>query len=230
MIATVEYIEQKFEEFNHRFFGGKLPKLPIELSDASRFLGLFTCEVKKNPDGSRQNYNYKLRINTRIDMQQDALDDVIIHEMIHYFIAFHNLIDTSSHGKIFLSIMESINANYGRKIEVSHKNSTKEEKEQAVSKKPTWHVIAEIELSDGSYGVKVLPRVVPKVLKFVEALKQHPTVKDIRLYLHNNPFFNKFPTSAALRYEPIAHDVFRSNIAGAKKLLINGSQLIPVKQ
>lgn len=229
MKANIDYIEQRFEEFNRRMFGGKLPKLPFELSDASRFLGLFTCDCRNLPDGTKVNTNYKLRINTRIDMAQDALDDVIIHEMIHYFIAYHNLIDTAPHGKIFLSIMESINANHGRHIEVSHRNPTEAEKAQAVSTKPTWHVIAEIELTNGTFGVKVLPRVVQKVLAYVNAAKQAPNIKDVKLYLHNNPFFNKFPTSAALRFQPIDHEVFLSNVKGARKLMINGTQLIPVK-
>ena len=30
MTATIPYIEQKFEEFNHQMFGGKLPKIPVE--------------------------------------------------------------------------------------------------------------------------------------------------------------------------------------------------------
>lgn len=227
MIATKEYIETKFEEFNRQFFGGKLPKLQIELSDASRFLGLFTCDVKRLIDGSTENTNFKLRINTRIDLQQNALDDVIIHEMIHYFIAYHNFIDTSSHGKIFCSIMESINDNHGRHVEIAHKSSTEEEKEQYISKRKSWHVIAELELNDGTYGVKVLPRVSEKVLKYFESMKNSKEIKDIKLYLHDNPFFNRFPTSASFKFHPLSHEVFIANIAGAKRLLINGTQLIP---
>ena len=33
MKATVPYIEQKFEGGNRQMFGGKLPKIPVELSD-----------------------------------------------------------------------------------------------------------------------------------------------------------------------------------------------------
>lgn len=39
MKATLPYIEQKFEEFNRQMFGGKLPKISVELSDAKTFLG-----------------------------------------------------------------------------------------------------------------------------------------------------------------------------------------------
>lgn len=37
MNITVSYIEQKFEEFNQQMFAGKLPMLPICLSDAKPF-------------------------------------------------------------------------------------------------------------------------------------------------------------------------------------------------
>ena len=38
MKATIPYVEKKFEEFNQLMFDGRLPKLPIELSDAKTFL------------------------------------------------------------------------------------------------------------------------------------------------------------------------------------------------
>lgn len=34
MKATIPYVEKRFEEFNQQMFDGKLPRLPIELSDA----------------------------------------------------------------------------------------------------------------------------------------------------------------------------------------------------
>lgn len=210
MIATVEYVERRVAEFNRLMFGGRLPALPIELCDAKGFLGQLAC--------NRQKTEFRMRINTRIDLTQDALDDVIIHEMIHYFIAYHRLIDTGPHGHIFRSIMESINANHGRHIQVSHRHTSEGEWEQSVSKKATWHVIAALELRDGTMGVKVLPRVAPKILAYVDAVRRAPNVKDVSLYMHNNPFFNRYPTSAALKYHGIDRATFLANIAGATPL------------
>lgn len=51
MIATVPYIEKKFEEFNQQIFAGKLPKLPVELSDAKTFLGLCVFKRRKGENG-----------------------------------------------------------------------------------------------------------------------------------------------------------------------------------
>lgn len=42
MEITIPYIKHKFEEFNQQMFAGKLPMLPIKLSDAKTFLGVCT--------------------------------------------------------------------------------------------------------------------------------------------------------------------------------------------
>lgn len=210
MKATIKYVEQRVAEFNRRMFANRLPPIPIELGDAAGYLGLFLSD--------RQKTSFKLRINTRIDMPQDALDDVIIHEMIHYFIAWSGLVDSSPHGNIFRSIMLSINASHGRNIQISGRNSSPQEQEQAVSKRPTWHVIAELEIADGTWGVKVLPRVRQKVAAYAAAVRQAPNIRSVKLYLHNNPFFNRYPTSAALKYHSIDRDTFLQNLAGAQPL------------
>lgn len=226
MKATLQYIQQRFDEFNRLMFAGRLPQLPIELSDASTFLGLFVCKIKHLPDGTTQHTDFRLRINTRIDLPQDTLDDVVIHEMIHYFIAYHGLTDTSAHGKIFRSLMESINANHGRHITISRRHATEQEKEQAINPKARWHVIALLELTDGSLGVKVLPRVMERIRTYVDAVSQANNVSMVKLYLHNNPFFNRYPTSGALKYHTIDLDTFNANIIGASRLELRASRLI----
>ena len=60
MKASLQYIEQKFEEFNQQFFAGKLPKLPIELSDAKSFLGICSFKTRKGKDGKKIYFDFKL--------------------------------------------------------------------------------------------------------------------------------------------------------------------------
>ena len=52
MEITIPYIKHKFEEFNQQMFAGKLPMLPIKLSDAKTFLGV--CTYKKRIFQGRQ--------------------------------------------------------------------------------------------------------------------------------------------------------------------------------
>ena len=84
MNITIPYVKQKFEEFNQQMFAGKLPMLPIRLSDAKTFLGVCTYKKRKGKDGKLEKYDFTLRINTRIDLLEEEVEDTIIHEMIHY--------------------------------------------------------------------------------------------------------------------------------------------------
>ena len=90
MKATVPYIEQKFEVFNRQMFGGKLPKIPVELSDAKTFLGQCVYKKRRKPFGKTELYDFRLRINTRVDLPEREIEDTIIHEMIHYYIGYNS--------------------------------------------------------------------------------------------------------------------------------------------
>lgn len=225
MKPTIPYIEKKFEEFNHQIFGGKLPKLPIELSDASGFLGKCVYQQRRLANGLKEYSDFSLRINTRFDLPENVLEDTIIHEMIHYFILWNGLHDSSDHGDIFKAIMTSINTAHNRNISISHHGSA-EEKEQAVSTKRVWHVIAAIYFKTGRTGVKVLPRTVPKILDYYKAAIAHPEIGEVKLFLHDNPFFNRYPTSAAFRIHDIDQELLETNLVKARKLKINGTQII----
>lgn len=221
MKATEEYIRERFEVFNREMFGGRLPLLPFELSDAKTFLGRLCFERKADEQGKLHSCNFRMKISTRRDLDPRVVDDTIIHEMIHYFIELHQLKDTSPHGAIFKSIMQSINAAHGRAISISHKDPDK-----ASSTKAVWHVIAAMTTTDNKLLVKVLPRIGNKILYFHTKALAASNIASIELYLHNNPFFNQYPTSTVLRGYPIDRDVFNANIQGARRLRVSHGKLI----
>lgn len=206
-------------------FGGKLPDLPVELSDASRFLGMCVSKVTRLPDGRQLYSDFKLRINTRIDLPEDVIEDTIIHEMIHYFILYNGLIDTSAHGAIFRALMNSINDTYGRHITIKF-SGTSEQREQAVDSRKRWHVIAVISFISGQTGVKVLPRVIPKVIDYHNHVSRAPEVKNVDLFLHNDPYFNRYPTSASYKVHSIDPEIISAHLKGAHRLRVDGKRLI----
>lgn len=225
MKATIPYIEQRFEEFNQQMFAGKLPKLPIELSDAKTFLGVCVFRKRKGKDGKTEFYDFRLRINTRIDLPEQEVEDTIIHEMIHYFIGVNQLEDTSAHGPVFVHMMNTINEKFGRHLTVSHK-STKEEREQAIDTKAHWHVVAIVSLKNGKTGIKVLPRVLPKILNYYNTVGENKTVDKIELFMSNNPYFNRFPNSGALNVQYIERDEVMEQLKGAEVMECNGKEII----
>ena len=122
MIPTVDYIQQHFDEYNARYFGGTLPPLPIKLSNARTFLGKVTfVKHRKWLFGGWTYDHFVLRINARYDLSEELIQDTILHEMIHYYIAVNQWRDTSTHGQLFRREMARINAAGNRHITISAK-------------------------------------------------------------------------------------------------------------
>ena len=229
MKATIPYVEKRFEEFNQLMFDGQLPKPPIELSNAKTFLGLCVYKKKRILFGTTVCYDFKLRISTRIDLAEAEVEDIIIHEMIHYYIAYKGLHDTSSHGRVFRQIMNTINEKFGRHIKISHK-LTREEKEQLYDTKRRWRVVAYVTFNDGRTGIKVLPRIAHRIVNYCDVVGQDSKVQSIELYMTNNPFFNRYPSSSAFRVHYIDRADAEKHLYGAERLLCDGVGLVSTER
>ena len=225
MKITVEEVRRMFGEFNALIFGGRLPEVPVEISAAKGALGKCVYRANMTPDGRRRFSDFKNRISAAVEMDRALLEDVVIHEMIHYFILIHNLEDTSPHGEIFKALMRSINASYGRHIAISHRSMPGEQARAADSRRKL-HVVAAIYFRSGECGVKVLPRVAERIAGFYNAITRAAAVGKVELYISDEPFFNRFPVSAALRIQKVDEDVLRANLAGARPLTVRGGRLV----
>ena len=175
MIPTKLIAEQKFAEFNALIFQGKLPQIPIYMSNAKGFLGKFVFRRKRSWLMGERISDMHLRINTRYDMSERELEDTIIHEMIHYYIAYNNIKDSSAHGRVFRQMMAEINEQYGREITISHRKSDEPLVDTAQNRKK-WHVVAVVDFNDGRRGVK-----------------------EVKLVWSLDMMFNKFPVSKSLK-------------------------------
>ena len=136
MRANIEFLEKGFDRFNHEIFNDELPVPTMRISSARSFVGQFKTE---RPVGFsiRRKVSYCLTLSNRYELEERILEDVLIHEMIHFLISIRKIHDTSSHGKNFRMLMNEINRRYGRNITVSHKCS----KEQLESDREKTHSI-----------------------------------------------------------------------------------------
>lgn len=122
MRATIPYIQERFDKYNALCFEGKLPPIAFKLSKARTFLGRIEYKRHYNLWGRLKSCSdYMMRISTCYDLPEDKLDDIIIHEMIHYWIAWSCTRDRSAHGPVFRSMMKEINNKFGRHITISTK-------------------------------------------------------------------------------------------------------------
>ena len=116
MKPTIEYIENKFREFNHLLFDDKLPILPIQLSNAKTFLGMLVYKKKRKLFGKMELYDFRLRISIRLDLPEREVEDTIIHEMIHYYLYYTGEDVKVKHGKAFKRKANEMNRAYGLNI------------------------------------------------------------------------------------------------------------------
>lgn len=226
---TADYIRQRFDAFNAQIFGGKLPPIPIVMSNAKTFAGQCCYRSRRTLLGKTENYDFRLKISRRVEMADDELDDIVIHEMIHYYIGYFQLKDTSSHGPLFRRMMDEINKRYGRHVSIRH-DLTRQQTLQAAESVRRWHVVAVLSFADGRKGVKVLPCVAQSILKYRSAVLRADGVTGVELYMTDNTFFNRYPCSSALKVHFLDGDTIVANLADSYYVSVAGQEVSVAKE
>lgn len=156
MIASVPFVQKTFDRFNAKCFEGVLPAVPIVLTKAGTFLGKMEYKSRRDFFGIiSSHYDFRLKISTGFDLPQEELEDVVIHEMIHYYIAYRNLPDSSVHGETFRRIMETINQKYGRHITVRHHGEPEQNLVKNGNTQYRKHFLCVSTFADGNKGITV---------------------------------------------------------------------------
>lgn len=138
MIVTKEYIKEKFLEYREKYFKGMQP-LPIPdffVIHNYKYGGLFEWAYP----GPRALLKKKaIGISDYWDYTEEQFRDILVHEMIHYYLAY-NRIDRSDrtgggHGEAWKKMAEEFNEKYGlhitEKIDVTN---TKRNKAKSILK------------------------------------------------------------------------------------------------
>lgn len=193
MIANVEYVKERYVHFNEVCFEGALPEVPIVLSKAKTFLGKLEYESVRGLFGRVvSTRGFRIKISTLYDLPEEELEDVIIHEMIHLYIASRRIKDTSSHGNVFREMMARINRQHGRHVTVSHPRS-KALSQQVESASPETRYVCISTFRDGRRGVTVC--IEKRVGQMMKDLMRYYDLTGVAAYKSGDPFFARFPKS-----------------------------------
>ena len=92
MVITVTDIQQIFAKYNELCFEGKLPMPRIRIGHAKGYLGQLRYTVKKEKNGKRTYSNFSLNFTQKYELDRQKLEDVVIHEMIHYYIHYNTYV------------------------------------------------------------------------------------------------------------------------------------------
>lgn len=202
MIASAEFVKETFGRFNAEIFGGILPVPHFQLSRARSFLGKLRYKVTPRAFGRKPMYSdYTLIISTLYDLSQAELEDVVIHEMIHYLLMIRDIEDSYAHGPQFRSYMNAINERFGRNITISHKGRVADTKRV--------HYVGVCELNGEVKAVGASRDKVRKLQqedkvglivcskdmapRLAAGVRKAFSVSKIDWYVTNHPYFNKFP-------------------------------------
>ena len=214
MIPTVEYLEERFDTFNGMCFDGALPRVPIKLSSARSFIGRLVYRPVRNWQGKIvRREDFVIRISRRFDLPEAEIEDTLIHEMIHYWIAWNGLKDTSTHGRLFREKMKEINSLYGRHLTISHK-STPEELDRDTRKRDHWLCVSQ--LADGRTAVTVAAQ--PCISRIRRAFRWSPTIRSSAWYHSTDPWFNRYPRCRTPKIFPVDPAVLQPHLDGAEPL------------
>lgn len=118
MLVTKEIIKRKFMDFNSLYFNSELPLCSFGLLHSFKRFGQFSFNKNK---WNKKKMTFKLlEVSDYYDYDEHTLDMVILHEMIHYYLAykFHDFEENMSHGASFVSFIEEFNKKHNTEITV----------------------------------------------------------------------------------------------------------------
>ena len=197
MIVTKEWMENRFEIFNRQYFQGQLPKPGFTLSRARTQLGQCRCRYKKRGLWQRNKLeSCVIALSTYYDMEEREACNVLLHEMIHYYIAHNQLKDTSAHGRLFRQIAQSLNARWGWQVSVKTSVEGWALAQPQKNTTETFLILA-VETSGGACYLSV---VMPSYAHKLEAeIQKSREVIHHRWYTSRDDCFKGFPKVRSLR-------------------------------
>lgn len=220
MRPSPEDARRMFGEFNRQMFDNALPPLKIELNNAGRSLGMFVHPRRRGttPDPSK----CAIRLSTRLDLPQEEVENTVIHEMIHYYIWYFNIPDTSAHGSAFRRKMEEINRRHSRRITIRHKSS--EEQLQSDTHHRNNYICVQYR-TDGRRTLTVCSR--PFVFELYRILEGNPQFVKVEWYWSMDSWFNRFPLSRTAKMYLITDADFNAHFATATPCECDGHTFRP---
>ena len=209
---TIDYLRQAFEHYNNLIFDGKLPVPKLKWSRAKTRLGQMACKRKMSWWRTKY-YDFTISISNYYKLTKEQIDDVLIHEMIHYSIAYTGLKDTSSHGIVFRGMMDKINRTFNRHITISVRTRNLQPRTLQQHKD---HLILALETKDGKY---FLSSVNPSAAgKLAISLARAREIAHYAWYQSQDEYFCSMPRVRSLRGRQVSAEVYETMIEKMKLL------------
>lgn len=224
MLPDRRFVVETFNTFNLSIFNSELPLPSISLTRARTFRGKLTYRKKRNMSGRMECYDFEIRISTLFNLERKEWEDVVIHEMIHYYIAFKGIPDTSSHGAAFRKMMHAINRQHKRGITISSRST---ENENADSRLRA-HYVCLAKFSDGRLGVAPVAKT--RIFELWNVFLSFPDVVSMKWVGVIDPWFNRFPRVMTPKLYLAKKEELEPHLKGGVLLERDGNVVRPVSR
>lgn len=111
IIHNIAHLRCAFRDYNNCYFGGVLPMPEFEITDSFKFFGYFHSNIYNNTT-----VNPLIQISGNWEYSESQFRDILVHEMIHYYLAYTGRDIVGSHGTEFMSMAYRLNHDYGLNI------------------------------------------------------------------------------------------------------------------
>ena len=136
MIADYNTMPRMFWECNKLYFGHSLPTPKFGLVKRLNTLARF--EYQKNRKGKTPITRQVILFSEYYDFDEDTFRNLMVHEMIHYYLAWNGVKTRLDHGKEFMAIAHEPNEKYGLNVTKTLDASSFTRTELAPKAKSFW--------------------------------------------------------------------------------------------
>ena len=124
MIADYNTMPEMFWECNRLYFNHSLPTPQFGLMKKLNGLARFEYHKNKNKDKNKSKSKkgkapikwQRIVFSEYFDFDEETFRNIMVHEMIHYYLAWNGVKTRSAHGKEFMAIANDLNEKYGLNI------------------------------------------------------------------------------------------------------------------
>lgn len=219
MRPSLDYIKRKFEYYNRLCFEGKLPMPHVKLNMRYTAMGITRFRTVVEQDGRYSNTDFSIEISIRRDLPEEECIDTLVHEMIHYFIAYNNIEDNSPHGTVFQQKMHEIINTYGIRITIAFDPSD----EYLVNLTTRFRYVCVVDFEDGRMGLAVVAK--NRLFQLWQQMQDIDGVKSVSWYISNRAIFGKYPVAVSPAVVIEDADKIHHYLTGAKELINDGATI-----
>ena len=136
MIADYNTMPRMFWECNRLYFNHSLPTPRFGMMKKLNILARF--EFQKNKKGKAPIKRQIILFSDYYDFDEETFRNLMVHEMIHYYLAWNGVKTRSDHGKEFMAIAHELNEKYGLNVTKTLDASSFTRTELAPKAKSFW--------------------------------------------------------------------------------------------